>query len=359
MRQTRSALLAAALFAVSACGRMGDDPYVEALPDVEGLALEITGAVSEGAALSSTQQALEGTVPEYLQNARQAVAYLNGEIKRVITPIAELAAANAGKAQPGDVRMYGPKDRGNFTFRLYIKKLTETRFGWRLEAKPLGGADDQYVRVAGGALTKGELPHRGRGMIGIDLDALKTLDSTFVGQGKLFCGFAHVGDTKTLIYRLAGFTPDLSKHDPVNAIFTGHRLMPSRATRVRLAGNFDVVKTTDAKELVRSRVRYIPGVGGRADILATEGDVPAGKVYLGSACWDAQESEGFAVLRVCDQGAPDTCTVVETRGALVNCKPGLESPEPPPADPNNGTLEPESPVDGLEPPVDFPDGDGA
>ncbi|MFZ5470370.1 MAG: hypothetical protein ACOZIN_13115 [Myxococcota bacterium] len=359
MRQVRAVVLGAALLAVVGCGRGGDDSFAEATPDFDGLSLEISGAASEGAALSgTTQQGLGENAPEYLKNAREAVANLNAHVKKAIEPIAELVAANVGKTQPGDSKVYGPKDRGNATYRFTIKRQTQVRFGWLLQAKPLGADDSAYKAIAAGALTKGELPHRGRGVIGIDLDNLKAVDSATKGQGKLLCGFAHVGDTKTLVYGLKGFTPDASVHEPVNAAFVGHRLMPSRATRVRMASFSNVVKTTDAKELVRSRVRYIPGIGGRADVLATGGDVPAGKVYVGSACWDAQENEGFAVLRVCDRGQPLTCQVVETRGQLSNCQREVEREELPPENAEDLSLEPEAPAGDIAPPGEMPSGSG-
>lgn len=365
MKRLKTILLSALVVMATACGRAGDDEFAEATPDLEGLSLEISGDGSEGAALVSedglgqSAQGLGENAPELLKNARQGVAYLNANVKRIVEPIAELVAAGASKTSTGDTKVYGPKDKGNVTYRFTIKRTAPKRFGWRLEAKPLGSDDSAYQVVMGGFITKeGQpRPHRGRGAIGIDLDALKSIDGTLTGQGKLLCGFAHVGDAKVLAYSLKGFTSDPAVHAPVTAAFVGHRLMPSRATRIRLATLHDLADSpTDLKELVRARVRYLPGVGGRADALATGGDVPEGKVYVASACWDAQEQEGFAVLRLCVKGQPASCEIVAKRGEISNCKPGLEAEALPPENPEDATLEDESPAEDVSAPASMPSG---
>lgn len=352
------AMLLGAVMVLAACGRQDDDQFAEATPDLAGLTLELTGAAEEKALVSEEgvqRQGLHAEAPQLLKETRQAIGWLNAHVRKVVEPIAELVAAGGAKIAPGDSRVYGPKDRGNATFRLTVKRLSAERFAYKLEAKPLGSGDEAYKLVAGGTLAKGQLPHRGRGTFGVDVDALKSVDSSVKGAGKLFCGFAHVGDTKTLLYMLKGFSPDTSTIEPVTAAFVGHRLMPSRATRIRLAALTNLENSpTAAKELVRARVRYLPGVGGRADALATGGDVPQGKVYFASACWDAQEHEGFAVLRLCTRGDLTSCQVLATRGQRENCKPGLESEAAPPENELDGALEEGAPAEGVVAPTEMP-----
>lgn len=366
MRYPRLVILAAVLAVAGGCGRAADDKFAEAAPDFDGLSLEISGAASEGAALVSEEslgqksQGLGGSGIQYLDDAREYVAFLNGAVKQIVTPIAELVAARGGTAAAGDVMVYGPKDRGTATYRFTIKKQTDVRYGFKLDAKPVGAADGEYVTVMAGAITKGDKPHRGRGALGIDLTALKAIDTTVKGEGKLFCGFGHVGDSKTLVYVLKGFTPNLANRQPLDAAFVGHRVMPSKATRIRIVSLNNLGDSPDpaTKELVRTRVRFIPGVGGRADIVATAGDVPVGKAYWGSACWDAQENEGFAILRLCDKTATPPCTIVATRGQLSNCKAGLEAEELPAEGVDDTTLEPEAPVTDVAAPAVMPSGSG-
>lgn len=366
MRMSKSMMLGAALV-LAACGKDGaveDTEYVEATPDLSGTALEINGeaAAEEGAALIAegfgvNQGELNGQGPEFLENARVEVKALNSALKEAITPIVELVNKGGADAQPGDVLVYGPTDRANATFKFTIKKLAARHFAWKLQARPLGSTDDSaYQLVAAGGLTKGEAAHRGRGTLGINLDNLKAVSTpgTFAGQGKLMASFAHtVGNDKTLAYRLKDFTPNPANHEPVTGAFVGHRRIPSGATRIRVLGKYNLQNSpTDAKENVIAAVRWIPGIGGRADIIASGGDIAAGKVYIGSACWDRQEMEKFRILRLCtkaDGQAPANCEVVP--GSVVGTRdacPGAElggDITPPSGSPDDISQEPDAPVD--------------
>ena len=363
MRIGKSMMLGAALVLAACGGKDGtavdDTAYVEATPDLAGTALEInsTAAAEDGAALIAegfgvNEGELNGQGQEFLEGARLQVKALNAALKEAITPIVELVNAGGAEAEPGDVLVYGPKDRANATFLFTIKKVTEQRFVWKLQARPLGSTDDAaYKIVAAGGLTKGAAAHRGRGTIGVNLDNLKLVAPNFPGQGKLMASFAHTaGNDKALSYRLAGFTPNLANHEPVTGAFVGHRRQPSGATRVRVFGKYNLKNTATAeKENVFATVRFIPGTGGRADVLASGGDIAADKVFIGSACWDAQEMEKFRILRQCTKGQPVTsCTVVPGSevGTRTACPADLrEDDAPPSGNPNDGAQEPDAPVE--------------
>lgn len=324
MRMGKSVMLGAALV-LAACGGkndgVDDTEYVEAIPDLSGTALEINGeaAAEEGAALiaegfEAREDELNGQGAEFLEQARLQVRALNSALKEAITPIVELVNRGGAAAQPGDVLVYGPVDRANATFKFTIKKVTRQSFVWKLEARTLGSTDDAAYRVvAAGRLAKGEMAHRGRGTIGFNLDNLKAVAPDFPGQGKLMASFAHSGSgDKTLAYRLAGFTPNTTNHEPVTGAFVGHRRMPSGATRIRVFGKYNLRNTeTSEKENVIAAIRWLPGTGGRADIIASGGDIADGTFFIGTACWDRQEMERFRVLRQCTRGQrPAECTVV-------------------------------------------------
>jgi len=361
MRMSKSMMLGAALV-LAACGKdsVEDTEYVEATPDLAGTALEINSqaAGEEGAALIAEgfgvhQGELNGQGPEFLENARVQVKALNGALKDAITPIVELVNAGGAEAQPGDVRVYGPTDRANATYKFTIKKVTQRRFVWKLEARTLGSTDDAaYKIIAAGGLTKGEVAHRGRGTIGINLDNLKAVAPATTGQGKLMASFAHTaGNDKVLAYRLAGFTPNPANHEAVTGAFVGHRRMPSGATRIRVFGKYNLRNTaTPAKENVFATLRWLPGTGGRADVFAAGGDIAADKFFIGSACWDAQEMEKFRVLRQCTKGQPLT-ECVEVPGSRVGTReacPGAELSgeiSPPSGNPDDVSQLPDAPVE--------------
>lgn len=378
----KALILSSALVVVSACHP--DQEYVDALPDMAGLGLEISGGASEGmstSALTYDQDALTAedleqvsqavaTAPEFLQEARNGVRELNQHVRRILDPIADLIRNNAARAEPGQVRVW-TRDVDGITYRLGIKKIAPLKFAWRVDAKPVGAEDAMYKVVMGGGIARNREPHRGRGFLGIDLNNLKLVKTDFPGQGRLFCGFAHQGESKTLAYMLRGFTPNLEQRAPIDAAFVGHRVMPSGATAVRLATLVNlpqaVGETEDHRELVRLRVRYLPGTGGRGDMLATGGDLPLGTAYHGIACWNADEEETFKALFRCTRASGSTtpaCELVSRTGDRTACaldlRPSMDGPETNlPEDPMS--LEPEAgaPVDLMPPPADMPSGDAA
>ncbi|HEY8210740.1 MAG TPA: hypothetical protein VIG99_24820 [Myxococcaceae bacterium] len=380
MRFGKLTIMAAALVAALAgCGR-GDEEWTEATPDMESLALEISNQAAEGvstAGLEGTSTQGVGSAPEFLQAARDGIRELNGMLRRAVEPIAGLVAKD-GKIEPGQVRVYGPQDREGATWRLTMRRLEAARgeagakVAWKLEAKPVGAEDSAYLIVMAGAIARGIEAHHGRGVIGMNLDNLKlVLGDAFPGQGKLLMAFAHVesargnAEAKSLAYLLRGFTPNLANHEPVDAAFVGHKLFPSGATGIRLAAKVNIDSTaTAAKETVALRVKWLPGVGGAGVIRAWGGDIAEGQWYRGFACWDAQEQEGFKVVESCTldaaTGRPN-CSVVQTAGALVNCRPGTaraEVPELEESDVTSTIPEAGAPVDVLAVPADMPSGEG-
>src|SRR5262245_31015340 len=309
MRIGTMTILAAALVALAACGGRGDEEWTDATPDMEGLAIEISDQAAEGvstAGLEGSSSQGVGSVPEFLQAARNGIRELNSAIRRGVEPIAALVAKN-GRIEPGQVRVYGPEDRENLTWKLTVKRIEVGKFGWKLEAKPIGSEDSAYLIIMAGGIARGLEPHRGRGVVGANLDNLKLiLGDTFPGQGKMLAAFAHVegprgnAEAKSLAYVLRGFTPDIAAHDPVDAAFVGHKLLPGGATGVRLAAKVNIDSTaTTAKELVELRVRWLPNVGGAGVMRASGGDIAEGTWYRGFACWDATEQEGFKVVESC------------------------------------------------------------
>jgi hypothetical protein len=333
--------------------RAGGDDFSDATPDVDSLTLEVTGdPAQEGldpGSAGETAQALgpsaPGGVPEYLHHARSAVRTINEAIASFVRPIVAMVAAGGPRAQVGDTRTFGPRDRGSATFRLIVKKNAPRLFSWVLQAKPKGADDAQYVNVAGGAIEPGLEPHRGRGVLGADLDKLAQVDSAFKGSGQLLAGFAHVAGFKVLNWGLHNFSPDVTAHDPVDAIFSGWR-GPLGGTRVRMAVHANIADSpTDARELVLLRARWLPGEGGRADAIAIRGDVPDGHAIVANSCWDRNldgSVNGFLLVRDCTPGRL-SCTVIRTEGRPANCARGLENEELPPELPTDPTLEPGAP----------------
>lgn len=350
-----SYLLLSAAVALSACGGV-HDPYVEeGTPDHPALALEITGDASEGVTTGTSTSGLGDqtvanevsqtirdavpaptNVPEYLQAARNGVKELNDQMKAALEKVADIAKNNPGKVISANTKEYGPKDVNGVTWRLFIRKYTDVRYGFLLQAKATTADDSTYKLIMGGVLARNatDAAHRGRGTVGVNLDNLKAVDSTFKGQGKLLSAFSSTDIGKTLVYLLKDFTPDASAHDPVTAAFVGHKVSATGATAVRLATFVNIPNAgatpTDAKEFVILRARNVPGTGGRGDLLAAGGDIEQGVFYYGVSCWDAQQSEVFKALARCTARNLSSCTVISHTGDRSACAADLREDSLPP-----------------------------
>lgn len=330
-------LAALTLFAAAACGgNATTSEYADAVPEVSSAQLEITGnsaaegLVREDGSSDAIQQDVTlSNPPEWLAKTRAGIKELNDYVKKVMAPISVLVLETA-KADPavGSVQVFGPKDQGNANWKLSVKKKADKKFTWKLEARTLGSTDDAAFKiVAVGEMDRAaEAAHHGKGVLGLDLDAYATVDTTSKGTGKLLAAFAHAGPGKVLVYRLKNFTPDSSAHAAVSAVIYGHKTA-SGETVVRVASVSDVV-AGPALELMFSHLHWMPGVGGRADLLipnkgvngtAPNGDLPSTKFGVGKSCWNAQEQEGFKTVGLCTVGQGVAGCTFDTAGAVSAC----------------------------------------
>lgn len=328
-------ILASAVALVSACGHP-DQEYADAVPDMGQVGLEIRGGTTEGFAATSSTSGLQadegdlavvtqelGTLPEYLQHARAGIRELNEHVRQILDPILSTIRSEAAHLEPGQVRSW-TRERDGITFKLSVKKIAAGRFGWRVEAKPSGGEDSAYKIVMAGGITRAPALDRARGFLAVDLDTYKLVNTTFTGQGKLLAGYSHVRENKTVAYFLRNFTPSLANHEPVTAAFVGHRIASTGLTGVKMVARVNLENAgatpTDAKELVRIRVRFQPGVGGRGDLVATGGDIADGVWYYGVGCWNASEEETFKALFRCTRSASGpACEPVSRTGDRTAC----------------------------------------
>lgn len=332
----KTSLLAVAVLAVSACGARSDAPFFEGVPTMEGLTLELLGDESEeagsyypGGGVGLNTSGIGATnLPEHLTQAQRGIRGVNVAIRRAFLGVHKLLQ-HEGVRGEGDTRVYGPEDHEGLTYRLTVKRLTRVSFGFKLEAKPTDAGDEAYLALLGGAMSRGAEPHRGRGVLGMNLSRLKTIDPTFAGTGVLVAAFAHRPEGKTVAFRAHDFTADHATYAPVTAAFVGHRRLDNEMRAVRLGMRADV-EQVDAEnveqELVGLRARWLPDVGGRAVAVATGGDIPVGQAYLGLSCWDAQASETYKVVKRClrlEDGTRTECDLLFEAGTAASCRAEL------------------------------------
>ncbi|HVP61208.1 MAG TPA: hypothetical protein VMT11_11645 [Myxococcaceae bacterium] len=396
MKLARQSFLVAGLFLAAACGNSssnGPDEYQAAVPTFSGVSAEVSGASSEGASLTASggaEAALiapapgaelqASTTPDWLPKIRDAIKSLNQGLKDAFAPVEQLVLTSGPTQVRGQVYTYGPYDQNGDSYLLSVVRVAGNHYGWRLQVKKTGDADSAYVGFAAGTTFKatGDGAHRGRGTIGIDLDAYKTVVTTFPGQGKLFVAFSHhgfgpaatdagvTGQSKTLIYGLRKFSADTTRWQPVDAVFYAHKNGLSGVTSVRVASYADIPEIpndTPAKELLVGRARYNPGVGGRAEVAIIGGDL-AGKVFFGAECWDKAEALVFKATALCTLGEePGTgsCTWT-TSGNEAACDVVLATgmrDHADPSDQNDPSPDPDAPANDVPGvPTQMPTGDG-
>jgi hypothetical protein len=239
-----------------------------------------------------------------------------------------------------------------------VKRGLLKHYGWLLQARP-GDSDDEFANVAAGSIDVGAVVRRGRGTVGIDLDALGEVDPTVPARGKILAGFAHNPAGTVLAYGLKDFTRDAEDQTPIDAAFQGVHLTGGY-NRVRVAFYGNVPETaTDAEELVLARVRNHRGDGGRADLLVTGGDIADGKLWVVSECWSAGLTSVYRVVRECpgDGIGGERCVEQSSSGDPSACLRDLRAAELPPANPEEHMDDDESPAADLTPPDAMPSGE--
>lgn len=380
MNRHRLSVLAATTLFAAACGSSTNsastDALAAAVPDVPGISLEATGAASEDATL--TQPSAAATTPDggsapsgltFLPVIRQGIHDLNQGVQQFFAPIGQLIATQGTDIVVGTSKSYGPLDQGGVTYLLTVKRFAPNRYAWKLEGKTTGAAVTvALTTLAGGTLFHAvtDEVHRGRGQIGIDLDAFATVSPGFMGQGKLYGAYSNydvtdatgvAGDAKTLVYVLHDFSIDTSAHPPISAAFIGHRTRAGvRDARVLYYGDLpEFAGNPDHAELLLGRARFNPGVGGRADALVTGGDVPAGTFVYGAECWDVNENLGWRKVWDCTSLDPTTCTVASEHGNVQACDVDLRDDMPEaPTDGTSTSLDPGAPDPSLSPITGMP-----
>jgi hypothetical protein len=367
------ALSAAALPACGAHKTAQNDEFLLGAPEESALQLGVTDDASSEAvatnsdavdaaeevaeSMSETSAALAGPVAPELVRCREAVRDLNQALRSFMQPIVALVRDTDPTASTVTSRVWGPVTRGATDFRFVMQRGAARHFGWLLEARP-ADTTEKFVTVAAGGITVGYAARRGVGSVGIDLDALGTLDPTIAARGSLLTSFAHGPNGSTLAYRLRDFTPDPSWKTPVSAVAQAVHLKLG-FNRVRLAYYGNVLGTaTDKYEFVLARARQLRGIGGRADSIVTSGDIADGRAWVVSECWDAGLKSVYRVVRDCPVGGigGDQCTDVSMVGDEATCAAEVAAADLPPADPSASMSDPESPEGDVMPPSSMPDG---
>lgn len=360
---------------VTACNaKTNDDNAIEGVPELAAVEMQLTGdAGSEGtatvddavdAATLAANELEELAVPDAtaatdLRQIRGAVKELNDSLRDFLGHVAALVRSEEPTYRVGALRMWGPQTRGATEYRFFLRHGLAHHWAWRLDAR-VADSNEAFARVAAGEITVGAHARRGVGAMGFDLSALAAVDPTVTAQGQLLVGFRH-GDRGTSVgYAARDLTRDPEVRAGIDALMRAVHLKDGR-NRVRLAfrGNMEGTLTT-AEELVLTRVRHHRGVGGRSDLVAIEGDIPAGEALVVSQCWNDALEEVFRASRRCpsDGLGGERCNVTQTTGDSSACPSLLQAAELPPVDATATMPDDEDPHGDVTPPEAIPTVEG-
>ena len=364
MRLLKLSFLAVATVLAAGCSSTttsSTDQLAAAVPDADGLSLEATGAASEDTTVSSDSSlpsdAGSPSGLEFLPVIRQGIHDLNAGVQQFFAPIAQLIATQGTDIVIGTSKSYGPLVQGSVTYLLTVKRFATSRYAWELQGKPSSAAASvAFTTLAVGTLFHADNDeiHRGRGQIGFDLDAFASVNPSFTGVGKLYVAYSNydtsvpnglAGDAKTLVYVLDNFSIDPSAHKIISAAFVGHKTLAGvRAARVLYYGEIPQLGgNTDLNELLLGRVRFNPGIGGRADALVAGGNIAPGSLIYGAECWDVSENLAWRKVWDCTTN-PLMCTLASEQGNVMACAVGLQDDTyEAPTDAGSTTLEPGAP----------------
>ncbi len=282
--------------------------FLDAAPDIDAYMAEVTGDSVEGNS-KIVNSIIKQAGSRYLVITQEGIAELNQAVRTALNPIASLVKEESGTISANSIQ-WGPIDYENGTYKFRIVRVQPKTFGWKLEAKPKGADDVQYLPVVAGGIRLGSVARRGTGVLGIDADALAKVEPSLSCQGKLLMAFVHgQRNGRAFAYTLENFTWNTQERQPVSALIRAVR-GPAGATIVRMVAYADVSDPqNNSPELVLSRVRWLPGIGGRADALVFNGaepqdtgDIPEGNFWVVNSCWDALRQETGKRVRECAEG---------------------------------------------------------
>ncbi len=185
-----------------------------------------------------------------------------------------------------------------------------------MQVKPQASADTAYVTIVSGQATKSQSSRQGS--LSVDLDALKTVDTSAHGQGQFFIAFVSDSASKRVCAHLAHFT-FTALHPPIDASLAVSVQMGSFETRVHF--EYASAGLLGAKTATHE-LRILPHVGGRGELTVDAGT-------LGSVdsigCWNGQSHTLYFNAKTCVFGS---CADVSVQGNATECDSVLKMEEP-------------------------------
>ena len=192
-------------------GGVGIDPWGGCADPVFCGCMDAFSCLTQAPSVTATASPASTCAPtDTTCDVRPAATSVNQALQSVLMPVAMLL--DSPGTRDGDRTVYGPMQagtpgsNGNATavFRLSVRRSTPAAT-WKLEATPLGSTSG-WRTVFTGSMVPGDRSRRGKGVLGVDLDALASVNAAaYPDGGKVLASFDDVGGQKSTDYHLQAF----------------------------------------------------------------------------------------------------------------------------------------------------------
>lgn len=312
----------------AACGAPADE-YRAALPKTQ----DVTVQYPEQTAQSQnglSRQALVGEPAEFYLNAYYESRKING-FGRFVVQLVETITAYPATTLTESSATWGPfsEDREPNEFQLHVQReeAPSVHYTWALEGRAKSATD--WTGLAGGAFEPETTPDEGRGWFVVDFNAIKTLDPTEDGQGQIAYAFEKNAEGVAVQVLFQGVGEG---GDTVNAAYVfGQRAAGEGFVMFAFPGDIhEGDPSQPALEDLLIRTQWDASGAGRADIIATQGDLADQTVY-GAQCWDDSFLSTFELFTLDGsvlgaEGDPETCRINESAPEALPDAEDLSSP---------------------------------
>ncbi len=305
-------LAAAGALLTTACTPAGDaDAFRSVLPDDRVL----VNLDTEAAANARTGEWSEA----YLLTA-QVTDDVNGTAWWVLNLVDTVTATPptwAAEAPPEDegtvdqVAQWGPYDGDALeptATQLVVAHNTDDSYFWALQQRPKADDAAEFTTVIAGQIEAGATDEASRGAFAIDFGAAHTLNpNTDPTQGTFYLGYDLGASGVKAEAAFEGFLGD--NGEDANALYTYDQVYAGGgAMDLALESNMDL--TTDAKEVLIVRSRWLDTGAGRGDAYAIGGDLGE-FVGTSSDCWGTDFKTSYYTDNYTDSGL--------TEGDVATC----------------------------------------
>lgn len=308
------------LAAVWACQSPADE-YRAALPDKETLQVEVPAQQNQ----SLTRSALVGGPADLYSHTYYAARDVN-LLGRLVVDLVTTIADYPPTAVELNRAVWGPfsEAREPNEFQLVVEKMEAdpVYYIWAISGRPKSA--EAFTTLAAGAFEPDELEDYGRGWFELDFEAIRTLDPSEGARGTIRYAFAKSERGVAVKAYFAG-------PEGHAAYQYGEKSEGEGYIMFAVPGNIHDEAELSAPENLLILTRWRPDGAGRADVVATEGDLE-GKVY-GVQCWDDRFVATFEAYTLdgevlASDGDLAGCVLAEPQAADLPEEAELVSPYP-------------------------------